>query len=49
MSIYLVFAQRQYLLPKVRAFVEFMVERISDSPYWDREMEQVCNAEDIHP
>ncbi len=36
-SIYLVFAQRQHLAPKVRAFVEFMAERISDEPYWDRE------------
>ncbi len=34
-SIYLVFAQRQHLTPKVRAFVDFMAERISDDPYWD--------------
>ena len=36
-SIYLVFAQRQHLAPKVRAFVDFMAERISHDPYWDRE------------
>jgi len=36
-SIYLVFAQRQHLAPKVRAFVDFMAERISEHPYWDRE------------
>lgn len=35
-SIYLVFAQRQHLSPKVRAFVEFMAERITDDPYWDK-------------
>jgi DNA-binding transcriptional LysR family regulator len=35
-SVYLVFAQRQHLAPKVRAFVEFMAERISEEPYWDR-------------
>jgi DNA-binding transcriptional LysR family regulator len=35
-SIFLVYPQRQHLSPKVRAFVEFFVERISDSPYWDR-------------
>lgn len=35
-SIYAVFPQRQYLTPKVRAFVEFMVEHISMVPYWDQ-------------
>jgi len=35
-SIYLVFAQRQHLAPKVRAFVEFIAKRITDHPYWDR-------------
>lgn len=34
-SIYLVFSQRQYLSPKVRAFVDFMAERIGLDPYWD--------------
>ena len=36
-SIYLVMSQRRHLSPKVRAFVEFMVEHISDPPYWDRD------------
>lgn len=35
-SIYAVFAQRKHLSPKVRAFIEFMSERISDEPYWDQ-------------
>jgi DNA-binding transcriptional LysR family regulator len=35
-SIYLVYPQRRHLSPKVRAFVDFMAERISGSPYWDR-------------
>lgn len=34
-SIYVVFPQRQLLAPKVRAFVDFMSEHISDEPYWD--------------
>ncbi len=34
-SIYVVFPQRHLLAPKVRAFVDFMTERISDEPYWD--------------
>ena len=34
-SIYVVFPQRRLLAPKVRAFVDFMTERISDEPYWD--------------
>lgn len=35
-SIYLVYAERAHLTPKVRAFVDFMAARISDSPYWDQ-------------
>ncbi|MFD1216072.1 LysR family transcriptional regulator [Microbulbifer celer] len=34
-SIYLVFAQRQYLSPKVRAFVDFMAECFAEGPHWD--------------
>jgi DNA-binding transcriptional LysR family regulator len=36
LSIYAVYPQRRHLSPKVRAFVEFMAEKISDSPYWDQ-------------
>lgn len=35
-SIYIIYSQRRHLSPKVRTFIDFMVERISDSPYWDR-------------
>lgn len=35
-SIYVLFAERQHLAPKVRAFVDFMVDRVSNDPYWDR-------------
>lgn len=35
LSIFLVYPQRRYLSPKVRAFADFMAERISDTPYWD--------------
>lgn len=34
-SIYLVYPQRHHLSPKVRAFVDFMADRISEPPYWD--------------
>jgi len=34
-SIYAVYPQRRHLSPKVKAFVEFMSERISNHPYWD--------------
>ncbi len=34
-SVYLVYPQRRHLSPKVRAFVDFMAERISETPYWD--------------
>lgn len=35
-SIYLVYPQRRHLSPKVRAFVDYFAERITDTPYWDR-------------
>ncbi len=34
-SIYLVYPQKQFLAPKVRAFVDFMKDRVTDQPYWD--------------
>jgi DNA-binding transcriptional LysR family regulator len=34
-SIYLVYPQRRHLSPKVRAFVDFMADRITEPPYWD--------------
>ena len=36
LSIYAVYPQRQHLSPKVRAFVEFMSNRITDAPEWDK-------------
>ena len=35
MSIFLVYPQRRHLAPKVRAFVDFMARRITETPYWD--------------
>ncbi|GAB3024397.1 LysR family transcriptional regulator [Bowmanella dokdonensis] len=35
LSIYLVFPQREYLAPKVRAFIDFMAHRLEGKPYWD--------------
>ena len=35
LSIYAVYPQRRHLSPKVRAFIDFMGERIADPPYWD--------------
>jgi DNA-binding transcriptional LysR family regulator len=35
LSIYAVFPQRRHLLPKVQAFIDFMKQRITDSPDWD--------------
>jgi DNA-binding transcriptional LysR family regulator len=34
-SIYLVYPGRRHLSPKVRAFTDFMIERIQDPPYWE--------------
>ncbi len=35
-TLYVVYPQRRHLSPKVRAFVDFIAEKISDPPYWDR-------------
>ncbi|MEJ8567171.1 LysR family transcriptional regulator [Elongatibacter sediminis] len=34
-SINAVYPVRRYIPPKVRAFIDFMAERIADPPYWD--------------
>jgi DNA-binding transcriptional LysR family regulator len=36
-TIYAVYPSRQFLTPKVRSFIDFLVERFGDNPYWDRE------------
>lgn len=35
-DVYAVYLPTRYLSPKVRAFVDFFVERFSPEPYWDR-------------
>ncbi|MFZ5620749.1 MAG: LysR family transcriptional regulator [Pseudomonadota bacterium] len=35
-AIYAVYAGRRHLIPKVRAFIDFMKKRLSDPPYWDK-------------
>ena len=34
-SIYAVYPQRKHLSPKVRAFIDYLSEQISDPPYWE--------------
>jgi DNA-binding transcriptional LysR family regulator len=36
LTIFAVYPSRQFLPPKVRSFVDFMVERFGGEPYWDR-------------
>ncbi len=36
-SIYIVYPQRRHLSPKVRAFIDFMIDRIAETPYWEHE------------
>ena len=38
LTIYAVYPNRQFLPPKVRSFIDFMVERFSDEPYWDKDI-----------
>jgi hypothetical protein len=35
-TIFAVYPSRQYLPPRVRTLIDFMVERFGDNPYWDR-------------
>ena len=35
-SIYAIYPERRHLSPKVRAFVDFMDDRIADIPYWEQ-------------
>jgi DNA-binding transcriptional LysR family regulator len=34
-TLYAVYPSRQFLTPKVRSFVDFLVERFGRNPYWD--------------
>jgi DNA-binding transcriptional LysR family regulator len=36
-AIYAVYPHRKHLSPKVRAFLDFMVEYIGNPPYWERD------------
>lgn len=35
-TIFAVYPSRQFLTPKVRTFIDFLVERFGDNPYWDQ-------------
>lgn len=35
LSIYAIYPQHRHLSPKVRAFVDFIAERLAEEPYWD--------------
>lgn len=35
-SVYAVYPHRRHLSPRVRAFVDFLVERFGENPYWDQ-------------
>ena len=36
LTIYAVYPSRQFLTPKVRSFIDFLVERFGPQPYWDK-------------
>ena len=36
MKAYIVYPNRKFLLPKVRTFIDFIVDYFGDEPYWDR-------------
>jgi len=35
-TVYAVYPSRQFLAPKVRSFIDFLVERFGHDPYWDK-------------
>jgi DNA-binding transcriptional LysR family regulator len=37
-TVYAVYPHRKYLPPKVRSFVDFLVERFGPEPYWDKDI-----------
>jgi len=37
-TIYAVYPSRQFLPPKVRSFIDFLVERFCPKPYWDKDI-----------
>jgi DNA-binding transcriptional LysR family regulator len=39
LTIFAVYPSRRFLPPKVRSFIDFMVERFGDNPFWDRDIE----------
>lgn len=39
LTIFAVYPTRQFLPPKVRSFIDFLVERFGPEPYWDRDIE----------
>lgn len=38
LTIYAVYPNREYLPPKVRSFIDFLVDHFGPEPYWDREL-----------
>jgi DNA-binding transcriptional LysR family regulator len=38
-SLFAVYPNRKFLLPKVRSFIDFLVERFGPEPYWDAGLE----------
>ncbi|MBD3610694.1 MAG: LysR family transcriptional regulator [Gammaproteobacteria bacterium] len=42
LSIYVVYLSRQYLPAKIRVFVDYLKEKISDPPYWDHYLDVRC-------
>ena len=36
MSVYLVFADKEHLAPKVRSFIDYMADYFDGTPSWDR-------------
>jgi DNA-binding transcriptional LysR family regulator len=49
LSVYAVFPQRRYLAPKVRVFIDAMVERMTPEPVWDKFLEWPASGSGRHP
>ena len=42
--VYAVYPNRKFLAPKVRSFIDFLVERFGPEPYWDASTKRVAGA-----
>jgi DNA-binding transcriptional LysR family regulator len=46
-TIHAVYPSRQFLTPKVRSFIDFLLERFGRNPYWDKGLDREPSLRDV--